>query len=100
VLRANNNFAEIFKAVKDNITQVSDVVKLATQMSEKNNASIEAISSIAAIIEENLASVEEITVTSQEQCASMMYVADSTDNLNKISEQLKKSVAKFRLETT
>jgi methyl-accepting chemotaxis protein len=99
VLRANNNFAEIFKVVNDNITQVSDVVKLATEMSEKNNATIEAISSIAAIIEENLASVEEISVTSQEQCASMLYVADSTNNLNKISEQLKKSVAKFRLDT-
>jgi methyl-accepting chemotaxis protein len=97
VLRANSNFAEIFKVVKDNITQVSDVVKLATQMSEKNNATIEAISSIAAIIEENLAGVEEITLNSQEQCASMVQVAASTDNLNKIAGQLKQSVAKFQL---
>jgi methyl-accepting chemotaxis protein len=97
VLRANSNFAEIFQAVKDNITQVSDVTKLATQMSEKNSATIEAISSIAAIIEENLASVEEITATSQKQCASMGQVAISTDNLNKIAGQLKQAVAKFQL---
>jgi methyl-accepting chemotaxis protein len=99
VLRANDNFAEIFKVVKDNINQVSDVVELATQMSEKNNATIEAISSIAAIIEENLASVEEITMTSHEQCASMVKVAVSADDLNKIAAQLQESAAKFHLGT-
>ncbi|HEY8344058.1 MAG TPA: HAMP domain-containing methyl-accepting chemotaxis protein [Bacillota bacterium] len=97
VFAASNNFQEIIKAVMANISQINDVAKLATEMNEKNSDTIEAVNSIAAIIQENMSCTEEISASSEEQSASMTQVAGMADDLNKIAEQLSHSVKIFRL---
>jgi methyl-accepting chemotaxis protein len=97
VFSVNNNFINIFKAIMDNIAQINAVAGWASLMTEQNTATIEAITSIAAITEENLASVEEISATSEEQSVSMSKVSSSADNLNRIAEQLNESIAVFQL---
>jgi methyl-accepting chemotaxis protein len=98
VFTVNNNFKNIFKAIMDNIAQISAVASLASQMTEQNTTTIDAATSIASITQENLASVEEISATSEEQSSAMVKVSSSADNLNKIAEALNKSIAAFHLK--
>jgi methyl-accepting chemotaxis protein len=98
VFGASENFQEIIKAVMENISQINDVAKLATEMNQKNTDTIQAVTSIAAITQENMSCTEEISASSEEQSASMTQVAGMADDLNKIAEQLSHSVKIFQLE--
>lgn len=98
VMTASNNFKNIFKAIMDNMAQIGAVATLASRMTEQNDTTIDAVTSIAAITEENLANVEEISATSEEQSSAMVNVSKSADDLNRIAEKLHESIAVFRLK--
>lgn len=95
--QATVTFEEIFTKIKENITQINTVSIAARQMSLKNNEMINAISTIAAISEESLASTEEVSASTQEQSASIQEVAALSNSLARISDNLRQSVAVFTL---
>lgn len=98
VVTASTNFKNIFKAIMDNMAQITAVASMASRMTEQNDTTIDAVTSIAAITEENLANVEEISATSEEQSSAMVNVSKSADDLNRIAEKLHESIAVFRLK--
>lgn len=79
--QATVTFEEIFTKIEENIAQINTVSIAARQMSLKNNEMINAISTIAAISEESLASTEEVSASTQEQSASIEQVAALSNSL-------------------
>jgi methyl-accepting chemotaxis protein len=98
IFEANNTFVNIYEKLMVNLKQINAVAELVSKMSERNNVTIDAITSIAAITEENMASTEEVSATSQEQTALTEEVSSLAIELSQVVENLKRSISAFRLE--
>lgn len=94
---ANKTFGNIFKTLIYNLSQIEVVTKSARQMAASNDNVIGAITTIAAIAEESLASTEEVSATAEEQSASVQEVTALAENLSEIANHLKNSIAKFEV---
>lgn len=92
---ANKTFGNIFKTLIYNLSQIEAVTKSARQMAASNDNVIGAITTIAAIAEESLASTEEVSATAEEQSASVEEVTALAENLSEIANHLRNSIAKF-----
>lgn len=89
-------FAEIFEVLIRTMAQIDSVAKLARQMLESNENANRAITNIAALSEESMASAQEVSANSEEQSASLEQVTALAENLLKIANDLKFSVAAFK----
>ncbi|MGE5583118.1 MAG: methyl-accepting chemotaxis protein [Bacillota bacterium] len=98
IFEANNTFVNIYEKLMVNLKQINTVAELVSKMSERNNVTIAAITSIAAITEENMANTEEVSATSQEQTALTEEVSSLAIELSQVVENLKRSIGAFRLE--
>jgi methyl-accepting chemotaxis protein len=94
---AASTFANIFQQLNDTLTQVQEVALAAQKMAEHNDRVITAISSVAAITEEGMATTEEISASAQQQSASAEEVAALANNLSEIVDAMKISVTKFKI---
>jgi methyl-accepting chemotaxis protein len=90
-------FGNIFKQLEDTLTQITAVANSAQEMARHNEQVIGAISSVAAISEEGLATTEEISATVEEQSAGAEEVAALAGNLSNIAEAMRNSVAAFKI---
>ncbi len=97
-VEAAGTFEEIFTTLSRVLEQIHKVAVSARQMAEKNDFVFGAINTIAAIIEESMASTEEVSATAQEQSALVQQVAALSENLAKIANELKQSVSVFVIE--
>lgn len=81
----------------DNMKQVvAHINKSAKNMEIKKNDIIGVIENLAASSEENAAGTEEVAASMEEQSASMQEVLQSSKQLAKLSENMQKSIDKFR----
>lgn len=97
IAKSNVTLSDIFKLLISNKDQIEEVAETAKKMVARNQNVIDAISAIAAISEESMASTEEISATTEEQSAAVEEVAALAENLNDIADDLRKSVASFKI---
>jgi methyl-accepting chemotaxis protein len=90
-------FGNIFKQLEDTLTQITAVANSAQEMARHNEQVISAITSVAAISEEGLATTEEISATVEEQSAGAEEVAALAGNLSNIASAMRNSVAAFKI---
>lgn len=95
--KATSTFETIFQELKDTLAQINTVAESAQQMAGRNEMVINAVTSVAAISEEGMATTQEISATVQEQSAGAEEVAALADNLTNIAESMRESVAAFKI---
>lgn len=95
--KATTTFEEMFKILMENLTQINTVAGSVVQMAKSNDEAINAISMIAAISEENMASTEEVSATTEEQSASVEEVTALAENLSEIANGLRETVGIFKV---
>jgi methyl-accepting chemotaxis protein len=90
-------FEGIFQALHQNLNEVGTMAKSAKQMESNNEGVITAVTTIAAISEETLASTEEVSATSEEQSALAQQVTALAGNLDQVANQMKRLVSAFKV---
>jgi methyl-accepting chemotaxis protein len=90
-------FGNIFKELEDTLSKIQNVALSAQTMAQHNDHVIEAVTTVAAISEEHMASTEEISASVEQQSTSAEEVAALAGNLSEIAETMKKSVAAFKI---
>ncbi len=90
---------------KGMITKTNDMINLLNAANESLQAQINniddinrSIAEIAAVSEENAAAVEEITAAIEEQSASLHIISEKVQTLVKLSEDLKHSISRFKID--
>ena len=94
---ATVTFEQIFNSLKNNLNQIEAVAVSARQMAKSNENVINAITAIAAISEESMASTQEVSATAEEQSASVEQVTALAENLAQIADNLKDSISVFEI---
>ena len=94
---ATVTFEQIFNSLKRNLNQIEAVAVSARQMAKSNENVINAITAIAAISEESMASTQEVSATAEEQSASVEQVTALAENLAQIADNLKDSISVFEI---
>ena len=77
-------------------TSIHELLSQLTSMVDHKNQATMAIQSISAISEETAASAEEVSASSTDQLAELEKVADSINNMKKISDELEEVVNRFK----
>lgn len=95
VSETNITFGEIFETLINNMARIDTVAHSAKLMAENNESMINAITTVASISEETMASTEEVSATTQEQSALVKGVSTLADNLSQVAGELQKAVAVF-----
>jgi methyl-accepting chemotaxis protein len=88
-------FEEIFQALRGTLGQIQVVARSAREMAEKNETSMNMITSFAALSEESMAGTEQVSAAAEEQSAAVEEVSALADNLATVAASLKDSVARF-----
>lgn len=65
-------------------------------MQERQKNVIGSIENLAAVTEENSASTEEVNATVQEQTATIMQIADASEAINELVEEMKEGISQFK----
>ncbi|WP_107950703.1 methyl-accepting chemotaxis protein [Lysinibacillus parviboronicapiens] len=78
-------------------TSINELLAKLSGMLEHKNQALMAIQSISAISEETAASAEEVSASTIDQQAELEKVAESINNMNKISQELQEVVKRFKL---
>lgn len=94
---AKVTFGDIFRLLENIHYQIESVATSAKEMALKNEGMINAVSSIATISEESLASTEQVSATAQEQSATTEEVTALAENLTSVADKLKEAVTVFEL---
>ena len=94
MVQSFDNMMGIFaEAKKENV----ETVKQTEQMTSKKDGILDSVSSLSSISEENAASTEETSASIDQLSINMESVVKKADELNKIAEMLKDSVAFFKI---
>ncbi|HYH04469.1 MAG TPA: HAMP domain-containing methyl-accepting chemotaxis protein [Bacillota bacterium] len=96
-VEAETTFKNIFEHLGSTLTQINEVAVSAEQMAKHNDQVVGAVTSVAAISEEGMATTEEISATVQEQSASAEEVAALAANLSEIAVSMNKAVSAFKI---
>lgn len=94
---ATVTFESIFDKLGNILARIDAAALFTQKMAERNETVIAAVTNIAALSEEGMASTEEVSATAEEQSASVEQVNALAENLAEISANLKQSVAKFQI---
>jgi methyl-accepting chemotaxis protein len=97
VIETANLFQELIKQVDQIIASISLITETAEQLNDNNQAVIAEMAKVSQISQDNLASVEEVSATFQEQYSSTMIVNDAAGQLQKMAEQLSNAANKFKI---
>ncbi|HBF35998.1 MAG TPA: hypothetical protein DDW50_01605 [Firmicutes bacterium] len=90
-------FQKLIKQVDQIIASISLVTQTAVQLHDNNQAIINEITKVSQISQDNLAAVEEVSATFEQQYTSTMIVNDAAGTLQKMAEQLSLSASKFNI---
>lgn len=92
---ASVTFKNIFDRLSEILSRIDSVAQSAKQMAERNETVISAVTNIAVLSEQSMASTEEVSATAEEQSASAEQVTALAENLANISERLSDSISVF-----
>lgn len=76
---------------------IDELAAKLTEMMEHKDQAISAIQSVAAISEETAASAEQVSASAATQQGELERVAESTNHMNKIAQELQEVVNRFKL---
>jgi methyl-accepting chemotaxis protein len=79
--------------------QIEQIHEKIDQTRMKNNKLVESVQFVAAIAQETAAGVEEVNSTSIQQDASIHKIADESDEILNLSQQLFQEISKFQIST-
>lgn len=91
-------FKELVRQVDQITHRISQIAETASQVSENNKSVINEMGKVAEISQNNLAAVEEVSATFQEQYASSTVVADAARKLRELAEELTATADRFIVE--
>jgi methyl-accepting chemotaxis protein len=94
---AKVTFGDIFRLLENIHYQIDSVAASAKEMALKNEGMITAVSTIATISEESLASTEQVSATAQQQSATTEEVTALAENLTSVADKLKEAVTAFEV---
>ena len=90
-------FDEISNSIEDIIRMIDSVDNRMLNMNESKDQIVESINNISAISEETAAASEEVTATMETQNESVRNLAELSDKLKAMSDQLIKAFQKFKI---
>ncbi|MCT4605504.1 MAG: methyl-accepting chemotaxis protein [Marinisporobacter sp.] len=97
VMTTKEKFEEIANSInitEDRIKRLSDSEKA---VEERKEEIINIIQNLSAIAEENAASTEEASAGTEEQIASMNEIADASEGLSQIAQEVQQAISKFKI---
>lgn len=95
--QTDDSFNLIEHSVLEMVDKIKEVASETKEINENAVAVEHSIKNIVGIIEENAAGTEEVASATEEQSASVQEVASSMSHLAEISNNLQKSIAKFKV---
>lgn len=96
-IQATVTFEGIFNELKTVLAKITEVAKSAMEMNTHNEVVIAAVSNIAAITEESMASTEEVSAIAEEQTAAAQQVTSYAESLLSISNEMKQTATVFKI---
>lgn len=96
VKKTNEDFDGIEKSLEKMKERVEGLNGSGREMGEKKEEIIKIIESLSAISEENAAATEEASASVQQQTAAMVEIADSSEGLAKLAEEMNLALQKFK----
>ncbi|MBZ4667362.1 MAG: methyl-accepting chemotaxis protein [Defluviitaleaceae bacterium] len=97
VHETDNNFREMAASMGKVIEQIENINRAIIEIEGQKEETTKAIGYIAKIVEENAASIEEVTATSQEQASFSEHLSMLAGKLNQVIEGLKERVSRFEI---
>jgi methyl-accepting chemotaxis protein len=90
-------FTNIDTSVSSIVTNIHEVQKQTSAISSKSKAVDDIITDIAAVAEEGSAGAEEIAASAEEQTATVQTIAQASEKVVKIAEQLQQEIKQFKI---
>lgn len=94
---AGKAFSQISQSVEHVAVQVRSVSETVKQISSNSNKIVTSTYEIEKISSETAEKTQTVTATTEEQSAAMYEIAESSQNLLKLSEDLHEAISKFKL---
>ena len=95
-----NNTIDKFNGIRDAIVRVQEIIerlnKSGQVMNSKKEEMIETMENLSAISEENAAGTEEASASVELQTTSMVEIANASESLAKLAEELQVEISKFK----
>ncbi|HHU71457.1 MAG TPA: methyl-accepting chemotaxis protein, partial [Clostridiales bacterium] len=95
-----NNTIDKFNGIRDAIVRVQEIIerlnKSGQVMNSKKEEMIETMENLSAISEENAAGTEEASASVELQTSSMVEIANASESLAKLAEELQVEISKFK----
>lgn len=98
VYETGESFKDIIKSVQEISSQVQEVSVIFEQVGRNSNSMRKRIEEIVTITEQAAGSTQQIASSVQEQNASMEEITSSSVVLNKMSQELKEDIHKFKID--
>ena len=96
VENTNSQFQGIADAVETTKEIIEKLNKSGQLMEERQRETINNITNLAAVTQENSASTEEANAAVEEQTATITQIADSSEAINELVEEMKISISRFK----
>ncbi len=97
VIETISLFTNLVKQVDQITTNISQITETALEMNNNNKQVIFGMDKIERITQENLAAVEEVSATTQEQFASISILTEAARQLQVMASQLSTTTNKFKI---
>ncbi|MCT4566608.1 MAG: methyl-accepting chemotaxis protein [Maledivibacter sp.] len=91
-----NKFENISNAIERMNKVMENLNYSGKHMEEQKEKMIDTIESLAAISEENAAATQEVASSVEEQTAAMIEIADSSEALTKLAEEMRENILRFK----
>ena len=92
----NDRFHGIDHSIQEVQTAINDLNRSGEQMAQKKDEIIGVIENLSAIAEENAAGTQEASASVEEQTAAMAEIAESSDTLSRLAEEMQEQIARFK----
>ena len=96
VQNTNSKFVGISTAIEQIKKVIEELNRSGELMETKKISIVNTIESLSAISEENAAGSEQVSASVEEQTASMLEIADSSEALSELAEKMQTSISKFK----
>jgi methyl-accepting chemotaxis protein len=91
-------FETISQSMAEMAQQISQIHNKLDEVKSKNEILVHSVQQVAAVAEETAAGVQEVGSTSAEHDASIRRIADESEDIRSLSQQLFAEISKFRIE--
>ncbi|QXM07187.1 methyl-accepting chemotaxis protein [Crassaminicella indica] len=97
VKNTESKYGEITKTIQSSEETIKDLNSSGKNMEKKKQELLDIIQNLSAIAQQNAASTEEGAAAAQQQTASMNEVADASEGLARLAQELQEEIAKFKI---